>query len=66
MVVNTTEEDEPFRNPFLGVQAFLDLHSTQNYSDYCLAYRFTNRDFDGGVVGLAYVAPQPSENFPGV
>ena len=49
-------EGDPFANNFLGVQTFLDLHSQANYSDYCLSYRFTHRDFDDGVVGLAYVA----------
>ena len=33
--------------------------SQADYSDFCLSYRFTYRDFDNGVVGLAYIAPQP-------
>ncbi len=51
-----------FANDFIGVEAFLNEHSKADYSDYCLAYRFTHRDFDGGVVGLAYVAAQPPSN----
>jgi disintegrin and metalloproteinase domain-containing protein 10 len=47
------------------VSAFLNQHSQANYSDFCLAYRFTYRDFDGGVVGLAYIAPQPGQNLRG-
>ena len=55
----------PFANNFLGVQTFLDLHSRNNFSQYCLSYRFTHRDFDDGVVGLAYIGPQPSSNAAG-
>lgn len=54
-----------FANDFIGVEAFLNEHSIADYSDYCLAYRFTHRDFDGGVVGLAYVAAQPPSNNAG-
>ena len=57
--------DNPFANDFLGVQTFLDLHSRNNFSQYCLSYRFTHRDFDDGVVGLAYIGPQPTSNAAG-
>ena len=43
----------------IGVVSFLDFHSMADYSAYCLAYRSTHRDFDHGVLGLAYVAAQP-------
>lgn len=43
-------------NGHYSVEKFLDLHSTSNYNDYCLSYMFANRDFDGGVLGLAWVA----------
>ena len=46
----------PFANNFIGPEAFLDEHSSFDYSDFCLSYRFTYRDFDRGVLGLAYVA----------
>ena len=58
----TIESQRPsgfFGNDFIGVSAFLNQHSQANYSDFCLTYRFTYRDFDQGVVGLAYIAPQP-------
>ena len=42
-------------NGNLGVETFLDLHSGDNYDAYCLSYLFTYRDFDGGVLGLAWV-----------
>ncbi|XP_048750317.2 disintegrin and metalloproteinase domain-containing protein 10-like [Ostrea edulis] len=43
-------------NGYFSVEKFLDLHSTDDYSQYCLSYMFTDRDFDGGVLGLAWVA----------
>ncbi len=55
-----------YDNQDIGVQAFLNEHSTADWSQYCLSYRFTSRDFDDGVVGLAYVAPQPGVNAVGV
>lgn len=33
----------------------MELNSEQNHDDYCLAYVFTDRDFDDGVLGLAWV-----------
>lgn len=64
------EEDAPepgsfFAQDFIGVSAFLNEHSTANYSAFCLSYRFTYRDFDDGVVGLAYIGPQPGMNVAG-
>ena len=47
-------------NDFIGVEAFLDRYSTADYQDYCLSYLFTYRDFDDGVLGLAYIAAQPN------
>ncbi|XP_021364207.1 disintegrin and metalloproteinase domain-containing protein 10-like [Mizuhopecten yessoensis] len=39
-----------------SVDSMLDLHSRENYTDYCLAILFTNRDFSNGVLGLAWTA----------
>ncbi|KAL5256304.1 hypothetical protein ACHWQZ_G011504 [Mnemiopsis leidyi] len=43
-----------------AVARFLDLFSTKNEdvnpNDYCIAYMFTHRDFEDGVLGLAWVA----------
>ncbi|KAG5264144.1 hypothetical protein AALO_G00272640 [Alosa alosa] len=63
--INTTidekERSNPFRFPNIGVEKFLELNSEQNHDDYCLAYVFTDRDFDDGVLGLAWVgAPSGS------
>lgn len=46
----------PYANDFIGVEAFLNTHSENNWNDFCLSYVFTYRDFDGGVLGLAFVA----------
>lgn len=57
--INTTNDEKdksnPFRFPNIGVEKFLELNSEQNHDDYCLAYVFTDRDFDDGVLGLAWV-----------
>uniref|UniRef100_A0A673J0G4 Disintegrin and metalloproteinase domain-containing protein 10 n=1 Tax=Sinocyclocheilus rhinocerous TaxID=307959 RepID=A0A673J0G4_9TELE len=57
--INTTEDEKDASNPFrfanIGVEKFLELNSEQNHDDYCLAYVFTDRDFDDGVLGLAWV-----------
>ncbi|XP_056134157.1 disintegrin and metalloproteinase domain-containing protein 10 [Lampris incognitus] len=63
--INTTLDEKdrtnPFRFPNIGVEKFLELNSEQNHDDYCLAYVFTDRDFDDGVLGLAWVgAPSGS------
>ncbi|XP_061599533.1 disintegrin and metalloproteinase domain-containing protein 10 [Cololabis saira] len=63
--INTTEDIRDTTNPFrfsnIGVEKFLELNSEQNHDDYCLAYVFTDRDFDDGVLGLAWVgAPSGS------
>ncbi|XP_061737935.1 disintegrin and metalloproteinase domain-containing protein 10 isoform X1 [Nerophis ophidion] len=58
--INTTANVKDITNPFrfanIGVEKFLELNSEQNHDDYCLAYVFTDRDFDEGVLGLAWVA----------
>ncbi|XP_029001183.1 disintegrin and metalloproteinase domain-containing protein 10 isoform X2 [Betta splendens] len=63
--INTTEDEKDKTNPFrfanIGVEKFLELNSEQDHNDYCLAYVFTDRDFDDGVLGLAWVgAPSGS------
>ena len=63
-VKDMTIESEPppdnsdFAPEFIGVEAFLQYHSELPSDQVCLSYRFTYRDFDGGVLGLAYVASQ--------
>ncbi|TSK20045.1 Disintegrin and metalloproteinase domain-containing protein 10 [Bagarius yarrelli] len=63
--INTTSDETDRSNPFrfanIGVEKFLELNSEQNHDEFCLAYVFTDRDFDDGVLGLAWVgAPSGS------
>ncbi|XP_078667233.1 disintegrin and metalloproteinase domain-containing protein 10-like [Branchiostoma floridae x Branchiostoma belcheri] len=55
--INTTADkvypDNPFRGDFIGAEAYLDHISNMNHNDYCLAYGFTDRDFDG-TLGIAW------------
>nr|XP_039260470.1 disintegrin and metalloproteinase domain-containing protein 10-like [Styela clava] len=55
MINETTDPNDLFYSPNIGVEKFLELASSQNHNDYCLAYVFTHRDFDNGVLGLAWV-----------
>ncbi|XP_032906527.1 disintegrin and metalloproteinase domain-containing protein 10 [Amblyraja radiata] len=67
--INTTTHEKDRSNPFrfanIGVEKFLELNSEQNHDDYCLAYVFTDRDFDDGVLGLAWVGA-PAGNSGGI
>ena len=40
----------------LSVDDYLDIFSTFNFDDACLGVSFTHRDFDGGVIGMAWMA----------
>ena len=57
--INSTEDvgdvTNPFRNENIGVEKFLELNSLQDHNEYCLAYIFADRDFNDGVLGLAWV-----------
>ena len=51
-----SEEEQRLCEPYLDVSTFLDYVSMDNYSEYCLAYTFSARDFADGTLGLAWVA----------
>lgn len=57
---------ECFTNPFcstaIDASNLLNLNSYKDHNAYCLAYLFTYRDFDGGTLGLAWVA-EPGSKF---
>ncbi|XP_070393272.1 disintegrin and metalloproteinase domain-containing protein 10-like isoform X4 [Dermacentor albipictus] len=58
--INDTKKCPSDKNPYCldKMDAALYLLTTAksaNYDDYCLAYSWTYRDFDDGVLGLAYV-----------
>ena len=60
LVLNKTDPGNQFSNEFIGVEALLSLHSEYDWDDFCLSYLFTYRDFDDGVLGLAFVAEEGS------
>lgn len=39
----------------IGVEKFLDLASLEDHEKYCLSYMFAHRDFNDGVLGLAWI-----------
>lgn len=58
--------DYRFGAPNIEVNTFLDLWSREDHSQFCLALLLTNRDFSGGVLGLAWVAQPPGGNSGGI
>ena len=50
----------------IDVNSFLDLWSQEDHSQFCLALLLTNRDFAGGVLGLAWVAEPAGGNRGGI
>lgn len=48
--------DSRYCSDNLDVSNFLDLTSIENHDSFCLVHTFTYRDFDGGTLGLAWVA----------
>jgi disintegrin and metalloproteinase domain-containing protein 10 len=53
--------NNPYAQEYIGVEKFLDIISLEPTSSdadkrYCLSHVFTYRDFEDGVLGLAWVA----------
>jgi len=65
LLIQTTPQ-AGFERPNLGVESFLELHSRENYDEFCLAYRFTARDFADGVLGLAYIGTSAAGSVGGI
>lgn len=66
---NILQQSDPgyrFGAPSISVNDFLDLWSQEDHTQFCLALLLTNRDFDDGVLGLAWVAQPPGGNRGGV
>ena len=57
-------DSRPFCQRNIDASNLLNLNSYQNHDLYCLAYLFTYRDFNGGTLGLAWVAEPGSELSP--
>ncbi|KAI6657370.1 ADAM10 [Oopsacas minuta] len=54
-VIINLDTETLFADNFIGVAEYLNIFSGINHDDYCLACKFTHRDFEGGVLGLAWV-----------
>ncbi|XP_075550227.1 disintegrin and metalloproteinase domain-containing protein 10-like [Dermacentor variabilis] len=64
--INDTKKCPSDKNPYCldkmdPALYLLTTAKSANYDDYCLAYSWTYRDFDDGVLGLAYVGNASSE-----
>ena len=61
----TEEDNSPYAQDYIGVEKFLDIISLEPTDDknrFCLSHVFTYRDFEDGVLGLAWVA-EPGKLF---
>ena len=65
-ILKQTDVGYRFGAGSIAVNDFLDLWSQQDHTDFCLALLLTNRDFDDGVLGLAWVAQPPGGNRGGI
>uniref|UniRef100_A0A673NM57 ADAM10 endopeptidase n=1 Tax=Sinocyclocheilus rhinocerous TaxID=307959 RepID=A0A673NM57_9TELE len=52
-VINEEDPSSPLGKTHIGPEKLLSLFSEMNWSNYCLSYLLTNRDFSG-VLGLAW------------
>ncbi|KAI0990462.1 hypothetical protein GJ496_005463 [Pomphorhynchus laevis] len=52
-------------NPNLDVLDFLNAHSQEDASEYCLSYTFTARNFQNGTLGLAWSGKSKFQNSSG-
>jgi len=51
-----SEKEAKLCEPYLDVSTFLNYVSLDNFTEYCLSYTFTARDFIDVTLGLAWVA----------
>jgi disintegrin and metalloproteinase domain-containing protein 10 len=65
-VLNVNSPNYRFADQSISVNDFLDRWSQDDHTEFCLALLFTNRDFDDGVLGLAWVAQPPGGNRGGI
>ncbi|XP_078391256.1 disintegrin and metalloproteinase domain-containing protein 10-like, partial [Cetorhinus maximus] len=54
MLIDTKyNETNPLHARFISIEKLLDLHSRENWSNYCLSYLVTDRDYSG-ILGIAW------------
>lgn len=63
--------NNPYAQEYIGVEKFLDIISLEPTSSdadkrYCLSHVFTYRDFEDGVLGLAWVAERAGQAAGGI
>lgn len=54
-VYDDSDVPDKYKPTNLGIDPMLDLLSDDNHDDVCEAFLFTDRDFDGGILGLAWI-----------
>ena len=67
--VQILDQSDPgyrFSSTNINVNDYLDIWSQVNHEQFCLALLLTYRDFDNGVLGLAWVAQAPGGNRGGI
>ena len=66
LIIYETEDAAQYKmSGSLDVDQYLDKFSEYNFDDYCLATAFTHRDFDDGVIGLAWLGYPTATNKAG-
>ncbi|XP_033733808.1 disintegrin and metalloproteinase domain-containing protein 10-like [Pecten maximus] len=66
ITIHTNETADDYKmSDSTDVYAYLNQFSKYNFNDYCLGIAFTSRDFEDGVVGLAWVGNSDVYGPPG-
>lgn len=65
-ILDQTDPGYRFGSTLIGVNDYLDIWSQQNHEQFCLALLMTYRDFDKGILGLAWVAEAAGGNRGGI
>ena len=65
-VLQQSDQGYRYGSTNIAVDEFLDLWSQEDQSIFCLALLLTYRDFDSGVLGLAWVAQPAGGNVGGI
>ena len=54
-IYDSSNIPEKYKKDNLGIDPMLELLSQDNHDDVCEAFFFTDRDFEGGILGLAWI-----------
>jgi hypothetical protein len=55
-ILKLDETEQKLCEPYLDVQTFLNYVALDDFTQFCLGYALTARDFADGTLGLAWVA----------